>query len=85
MEYPYINVSTILLMKRTHKEVAKMILKNLDDGKEHSYGYLERKVNTNWKTIRDHISYLELFGAVKISEKNKIKITSLGIKISKKI
>ena len=85
MEYSYINISTILWMKRTHKEVAKSILMALKDGQEHSYGDLERKANTNWKTIRDHIEYLRLFGAVEISDKNKIKITGFGIKISKKV
>ena len=71
-------------MKRTHKEVAKAILRALNDGSEHSYGDLERKANTNWKTIRDHIGYLKLFGAVEISENNKIKITSFGLKVYKK-
>jgi hypothetical protein len=42
-------------MKRTNKEVRKAIFEALADGKEHSYGDLERKVNTNWKTIRDQI------------------------------
>lgn len=71
-------------MKRTHKEVAKVILKALSDGQEHAYGYLERKVNTNWKTIRDHIEYMKLFGAVQISKENRIKITDFGLKVYKK-
>ncbi len=71
--------------KRTYKEIAKSILKSLSDCNEHSYGELERKVNTNWKTIRDHIEYMKLFSAVEISKENKIKITEFGLKILKKI
>lgn len=48
-------------MKRTRKEVRNAILKALKDGKPHSYAYLERKVDTNWKTIRDHVDDLIFF------------------------
>ena len=72
-------------MKRTHKEVAKAILKVLLDGKEHAYGDLERKANTNWQTVRDHCEYLELFDSVEISEENKVKITDFGVKVFKKL
>ena len=63
----------------------KAILKFLSDGKEHSYGDLERKVNTNWQTIRDHCEELELFGALTISKEDRIKITRQGIEFFKKI
>jgi len=72
------------MVKRTNKEVRKAIFKILCDGKEHSYGDLERKVNTNWKTIRDHIEYMKLFGAIELI-KGKVKITDFGLKTSKKL
>lgn len=58
-------------MKRKHKEVRKAVLKILKDNKEHSYGNLERKVNTNWKTIRNHCEDLELFNCIKIAQNKK--------------
>jgi len=72
------------MTKRTNKEVRKAIFKILSDKKLHSYGDLERKVNTNWKTIRDHIEYMELFDAVEIID-NKVKITDYGLKVTKKL
>jgi predicted transcriptional regulator len=72
------------MIKRTNKEIRKDIFEAVKDGKEHSYGELERKVNTNWRTIRDHIEYMELFGAVEIVE-NKVRITDFGRKILKKL
>lgn len=72
------------MTKRTNKKIRKVIFKILSDKKEHSYGYLERKVNTNWKTIRDHIEYMELFEAVEMTD-NKIKLTNFGLKIFKKL
>ena len=42
------------MTKRKREEVRKAILKALSDGKQHSYGDLERKANTNWITVRDH-------------------------------
>ena len=57
----------------------------LNDNKEHSFGDLERKVNTNWKTIRNHCEDLELFGAVAISKENKVKITKNGKDLLKKL
>lgn len=71
-------------MKRTHKEVRKAILEALRDNKEHVYGYLERKANTNWQTVRDHCEYLELFGAIEIKDK-KVKITKKGLEVLKKL
>lgn len=72
-------------MKRTHKEVRKAILEALRDGKEHSFGYLERKANTNWQTVRDHCEDLELFNAVEITKDNKVKIIKKGVEILKKL
>jgi predicted transcriptional regulator len=71
-------------MKRTHKEIKKEIRKALSDGQEHSYGYLERKVNTNWQTIRNHCEDLELFNAIQIS-KNGVKILKQGRDALKRI
>ena len=72
-------------MKRTHKEVMLAVLKALNDNKEHSYRDLERKVNTNWQTIRDHCEILELFDAIGISKENRIKITQRGIELSRNV
>ena len=65
------------MAKRTVQEVRKAILEVLKDGQEHSYGNLERKVDTNWETIRNHCNDLMLFKAVTISEKG-VKITKEG-------
>lgn len=72
-------------MKRTHKQVKKAILGVLKDEKEHSYGEIERKANTNWKTVRQHCEDLELFGAITISKENRMKITPFGVKILEKL
>jgi len=71
-------------MKRTHKIILQAILKVLNDGKFHAYGELERKVNTNWRTIRDHCDDLELFEAVE-KRNSKIIITERGKKILNKL
>lgn len=71
-------------MKRTYRAVLQAILRVLSDGKPHSYGELERKANTNWQTIRNHCSNLELFDAVEIQE-NKVCITERGRKILLKL
>jgi len=71
-------------MKRTHKEIKKAILQILSDGLEHSYADLERKVNTNWISIRQHCEDLELFKAITIKD-NKIKIAKIGRDILKKL
>jgi predicted transcriptional regulator len=71
-------------MKRTHKEVKHSILKVLSDGKDHAYGDIERKANTNWQTVRDHVEDLELVSAVTISD-DRIKITKYGLELLKKL
>ena len=72
------------MVKRTHREILISILQALNNGKEQAYGSLERKVNTNWKTIRDHTKLLALFEFIQISKENKIKISSRGREILKK-
>lgn len=72
-------------MKRTHKEIMKNILKILKDGKYYHFGSLERKINTNWKTIRAHCESLEFFNAITIDKEKGVKITKLGIELSKKL
>jgi len=72
-------------MKRKHIEVLKTILKALADRKPHSYGELERKVNTNWQTIRDHCEELGLFEAIKIDKESKIQITEIGLRVLNKL
>lgn len=70
--------------RRHFLEIKKEILKVLSDGTLHAYGDLERKVNTNWKTIRDHCKDLEIFGAVTISESG-VKVTKKGLEVLKKL
>lgn len=72
------------MAKRTHKEVMLAILKVLSDGKEHSYGNLERKVNTNWESIRNHCEILEMFEGVRISKENRVMIEDKGKNLLKK-
>ena len=71
-------------MKRTHKEIRKSILENLEDGKSYSYGYLERVVNSNWITIRYHIEDLILFEMVEVI-KNKVSLTNKGKELLKRL
>jgi len=73
------------MAKRTSRDVRTDILKALNDGKEHTYGDLERKANTNWETVRNHCKDLELFKAVTISKENKIQITKEGRELLKKM
>ena len=74
------------MSKRTAKEVRKAILKILSDGKEHSYGSIERKANTNWQTVRNHCEELKIFDAITISTKEgKVKITKQGLRLLKKL
>ncbi len=72
-------------MKRTSKQIRKHLLEALKDGREHSYSDLERKLNTNWKSIRDHCEDLLLFGAITVSRENKVKIAKYGLEILKKL
>ena len=73
------------MAKRTAKEVRNDILKALSDGKEHAYGDIERKVDTNWQTVRNHCDELRLFNAVTISKNNKVRITKNGLELLKKL
>ena len=70
--------------KRTYREIRKAILLVLNDGETRSYGYLEKKVHTNWQTIRDHCGELELFGAISIDGKS-VMITVNGRSIFNKM
>lgn len=72
------------MAKRTVQEIRKAILEVLTDGKEHSYGDLERKVDTNWQSIRNHCNDLMLFKAVTIIN-NKVKITEIGRDVFKSL
>lgn len=72
-------------MKRTSKQIRKHLLEALKDGKEHSYSDLERKLNTNWKSIRSHCEDLLLFDAITVSRDNKVTITKEGITLLKKL
>lgn len=73
------------MTKRTAQEVRKAILEVLADGKEHTYGEIERKANTNWETVRNHCADLKLFGAVVVSSEDKVKITKQGREFLKRV
>lgn len=74
--------------------IKKLILKALEDGKPHTYAELERKVNSNWQTIRSHCKELEIFNCIVIEKKESHKrnnkpyyeiiITRLGLDALKK-
>ena len=72
-------------MKRDYIEIVKAILLCLNDNKLHSYGDIERKANTNWESVRNHIKLLEVCEAVTINKENKIRITPFGFKIISKL
>ncbi|MDO8564009.1 MAG: hypothetical protein Q7R87_03290 [Nanoarchaeota archaeon] len=67
-------------MKRTHKEIILAILKVLRDGKTHSYGDIERKANTNWRTVRDNVELLVIFECAIIKE-DRISIAEFGKRV----
>jgi predicted transcriptional regulator len=69
--------------KRTGLELKKEILSALNDNLEHSYAELERKVNSDWKTIRRHCKELEFFEIISFINE-KIKITEKGNNFLKK-
>lgn len=83
------------MSKRTFKEVRKAILEILKDGKPYSLGSLERKVSTNWQTIRNHCDDLLLFNAITKKEFKKhdqngrpyieVTITKEGLTLLKKL
>ena len=53
---------------RSSLEIKKRILIALKE-KPMSYAQLEKKVNSNWKTIRTHCKELEIFGCISIVKK----------------
>ena len=71
-------------MKRTVQQVRIAILKVLNDGKLQSFGDIERKVNTNWQTVRNHCKDLEAFKAINLIN-NRVKISKEGKDILKKL
>ncbi|MDA3836412.1 MAG: hypothetical protein PF542_02205 [Nanoarchaeota archaeon] len=66
------------MTKRSTTEIKISILRTLTNTKDCSYGELERRINTNWKTIRSQCQELELFKTINISEDNRINITKNG-------
>lgn len=72
------------MAKRTSIEIKKAILEVLNDNQYYSYAELERKVNTNWISIKNQCTELEIFEAIEIKD-NKVKITSKGKKYLEKI
>ena len=62
------------MVKRTFREIRNEMIKKLRKVDECSYSYLEIKVNTNWKTIKNHIENLEFFGVVEVTKDGKVKL-----------
>ena len=50
--------------KITSKELRKAILEALKDGQAYSLSALEKKLGSNWHSVKSHIDDLFLFGAV---------------------
>lgn len=79
------------MSKRSSFEIKKKILELSKS--EKSLAELERKINTNFNTIKSNCKELEKFGFIKIAKENKhekngrpffkIKITEQGIKFLK--
>ena len=63
------------MKRRAGLEIKKKILQILKEKGEISLGELERKTNTNNKTILNHIKELEFFEKVEIFKHNKSKKT----------
>ena len=70
--------------RRTIFEIRLHLLRVLADGKEHSFGDLERSVNTFWLTIRDLCTDLEVFKCVTI-DNHRVKITKEGREVLKRL
>ena len=80
---------------RTSLQIKKEILSLLQDGKPHSFAELERKVNSNWQTIRTHCKELEIFNCIRIEQKEshsrnnkpyfEVSIKKEGLEILKRI
>ncbi|MCF7799297.1 hypothetical protein K9M74_05325 [Candidatus Woesearchaeota archaeon] len=75
--------------------IKKKILSVLADNKIHTYAELERKVRSNWLSIRQHCTELEIFNCVIIQKKDshlknnkpyfEINITKEGLEILEKL
>jgi len=76
-------------------ELKKIILSLLKDGEPLSYSQLEKKVNTNWQTIRNTCKELEIYGFVNIEHKkihpvnknpySRVVITVVGKEVLKRM
>jgi predicted transcriptional regulator len=83
------------MSNRNPLQMKKQILSALMENKSMSYAQLEKKVNSNWQTIRSHCKELEVFNCIDVKEmkshtrNNKpyteINITKEGIVILKKL
>lgn len=70
--------------KRTFPQIRLAIMLAVKDGAYHSYAELERKVNTNWKTVLMHCEDLALFNAITVKD-GKVKIREEGLAILQKL
>ena len=72
------------MTKRTHWELQKAILRALKDDGAVSYSELERVVDTNWQTVRDHCRNLVVFGAA-VMVGSKVQRTRKGSEVAKRL
>lgn len=69
--------------KRYGLEIKHEILQVIAENPDCSYGTIEKKVNTDWLTVKRHCEELLFFETITI-DKNKIKITTRGKDLIKK-
>ena len=63
--------------KRYSLELKKEILGVIAENPNISYGAIEKKVNTDWLTVKRHCEELKFFESITI-DNNKMSITPLG-------
>jgi len=64
--------------KRSSIQLKHDILKILSNNEEHSISFLERKVKSDWDTIKNHCDELEVLNSVEYIG-SKVKITEHGL------
>jgi len=64
------------MSNRRPLQIKKLILATIKDGKPHTFAELERRINTNWQTVRDHCRELDVFNCVRIEKRQSHKINN---------
>ncbi len=72
----------MVVVRKTGLEIKKEILKLLKN-EEYSLRKLERKVNTNYNTIKTHLGELEFLGLIEIVEHERNEINGKPYKTAK--